>query len=213
MILNYTWPLFTGLFSILLFKVQKFDKASILVLILGFIGIVILGTGGSINNLVFLESKKGLILGLLAGVSYGLFSAYSSTLKDSNESALLLLFGTFLGAIGLTALSFSRYGWDMFSISRLDLLVGLIDGLILDALGYIVWTKALSISKKKNIDITSSRSLINFLPLISIILIGIFFNDEREVILQPYYLISFILILIACLIPNLKKKRKKLLDS
>lgn len=209
MVLNYTWPFFTGLLSIIIFKVQKFTFINLVTILCGLIGVMILGSEGSIANLKFDKSITGLFFGLGAGISYGFFSSFASTLSNSIDTSKLLLLGTLLGAIGLSLYSYFLYGNSMLKLSILDWTIAFFEGLILDAFGYIVWTRALAISVRDKIDITISTSSINFLPLFSILLIAVFYQDERSIIFETYYLVAFTLILIGTIIPNYRHKYKQ----
>ncbi|MBT8231718.1 MAG: EamA family transporter [Saprospiraceae bacterium] len=206
LVLNYTWPLFTVLISIVVFKVQKFNIITIISMAIGFLGIIILGSEGNIENLKFSKSILGLILGVGSGFAYGIFSAYASTLSNKLDTSKLLLTGSLIGAIGLTVISYFKYGLHLFDLSTLDLVVAFSLGLFLDGFAYITWTRALAISVRDKIDISISANLVNFLPLYSIALMGIFYLDERSVMSKPYFLLAFGLVLISSLIPNYLRK-------
>ncbi|MBK8516591.1 MAG: DMT family transporter [Saprospiraceae bacterium] len=91
LVLNYTWPFFTGIFTILFYKREKFNSIFYLSSILGFCGVVILLLKGDFASFSIIDSVKGFAFGLLAGLSYGLFSAYSSSLTTDKEHSHYLL--------------------------------------------------------------------------------------------------------------------------
>jgi drug/metabolite transporter (DMT)-like permease len=201
-ILNYTWPFFTGLFTIFIYKRQQADWVFYLTLLCGFLGIMVLASEGSSGNLNFSYSTLGLVFGILTGLSYGLFSSYASQFERPVDNARFLLLGTSLSAILLGMLSFYKYGTSMFDLSTLDWTIALIDGLLLDSFGYILWTRAQAIAARDRIDVTKVISLANYLPIFSLTLVAIFSKEERDIIFQPYFLVAFALVLLSSLIPN-----------
>ena len=190
--------------TIVIYQRQQFDLSFILTVVLGLFGIILLQSEGQLSALDFSESYLGLFMGVLCGISYGYYSAKSSGL-DKDELPSYLFTGTFISSILMTIFVLSRHGSSAFSISTYEWGLALFIGLIFDTSGYIFWTKAQAQAVIEKTDISKLVSLANYLPVFSILALAIFYEDERTIILQPYFLISMIVILLASLIPGLNK--------
>jgi drug/metabolite transporter (DMT)-like permease len=196
-ILNYTWLIFTVIFSDLFFR-KDCRTSRILRLIeafgiaLGFMSIVILATQGRITSLDSLNIK-GLAWGSLAGISYGFFSAFSSTVDQEDQSAFLF-----------TSILASTLWMGIFSIQEIDLISGItlndltivaVRGCFLNGAGYITWTSANRIAREKGVSISSIASLMFLLPLLSLIIIAILLKENS--LLKKYFLVSLVLIILS----------------
>lgn len=207
-ILNYTWPLFTGVLTIFMFKRQKIEALSFLSLTMGFIGILVLQSEGSLSNLAFGESYYGLFTGVLCGLAYGLYSSQASSLNKSQIPQYLFT-GTFISAIIMSIYTFSVYGINTLDLTTYEWALAFFIGFIFDTTGYIFWTKAQSKAVEEKIDITKVVSLANYLPVFSFILLALFYKEERVIIFQTYFIIAVILITTASVLPHFKIKIKK----
>jgi len=196
-ILNYTWLIFTVLFTDLLFR-KKSQKSKNLRLVetfgigLGFIAVVVLATRGKITGFE-ISNIKGFAWGLLSGISYGFFSAYSSTVDSKDQSAFLL--SSILVSLGLMSIfSIQEIGL-IHTITLNDLVVVAIRGCLLNGAGYITWTSANRIAREKDISISRIASLMFLLPLLSLIIIAVFMKEN--ILLKPYFLVSLALIILS----------------
>jgi len=205
-ILNYTWPFFTGLITVWFYKKEQPSLVFYITLLLGFLGIVVLASKGSIENLHFSYSITGLLFGLLTGFSFGVFSSFSSTIESEYENAVFLLTGSTLSFIFLGIVSFIKYGNDMFDLSFMDWVLAFFIGFFLDSIGYILWTRAQSIVREKELNISAILNLVYFLPIFSILLIGVLFEGERDLIVKPYFIIATVLILSSSIILRVSEK-------
>lgn len=209
LVLNYTWPFFTGLFTIIFYKREKFGLQFILSALLGILGVVMLFSKGDISSLNLGQSMIGLLFGLLAGISYGLFSAFSSTIKTERENLQFLFIGTFLSGILLLCFSVYRYGPTTFELSEFDWIIAFANGLILDSLGYYLWTTANRRAAEFNVEISTVTSIVNFLPILSILLVSIVFVDERTEIFRLYFISALALVFLSSYIGNMSANAKK----
>ncbi len=193
-ILNHTWPILTVIFSKLLFRSNKTRKSfsvgiiESLALGLGFISVMLVATEGVITNLNIVN-PPGLAWGLFAGVAYGLFSAYSATIPEDRMSTFLLT-GILTSLVLIMPLGIAE--WNTLHLPSLKefgfsfLLGGLVNGI-----GYVSWTLALSRAKEQGIAIVKIISLIFLLPLLSQIVIAIFLGETS--LFQVYFFISLAL--------------------
>lgn len=192
-ILNNTWPVFTVLIADFFFTRAKKNTLTRgvegLGIFLSFLSVVILVSGGNFSSLQL--DVRGILWGLLAGVSYGLFGAYSGT-KNELEQKIFLFTAISVSVllISIPAAIESRY---TNPLTVQDIAVAFSMGALLDGLGYILWTRAIRLSKERQTRVSSIASLMFFLPFINLAIVH-FVLDER-VLLQPYFIASLILIL------------------
>jgi len=205
LILNYTWPFFTGALTILIFKRQKLDWVFVLTMLLGFAGIVLLQSQGDVSNLGFGQSYYGLLMGVGCGLSYGFYSAESSKVSK-NDLPSFLFTGTFLSSIVMIIFILVNYDLNNLSITFNELFLAFFLGFFFESVGYLFWTKAQALAVEEKSDITKIVSLANYLPLFSILILGIFYNEEREIMTQGYFVFAFLLILSSSLLPVFMRK-------
>lgn len=192
-ILNNTWPVFTVLFAdLFLIKTRK-PKAircvEALGILLSFLSVVILVSGGNFASLQL--EIRGILWGLLAGISYGLFGAYSGVInRDEQKVFLLTAIALSLLLISVPALIESRH---TNPLTVLDIVVAFSMGALLDGLGYILWTSAIRLSKERKAQVSTIASLMFFLPFINLAIVR-FVLDEQQ-LYQPYFILSLVLIL------------------
>lgn len=195
-ILNYTWPLFTVLFTYLFFPLRM--KKSMIVhliesigILIGFFSIVLLGTNGNIQSLI-LTNTTGILWGIASGASYGLFSAYSSSVPKERQGAFLLasISTSFLFLL-IRAIP------DLHLLNLLsfkDILITLISGVIIGGVADITWTSANRLAKVQKVSITKVASLMFFLPIFAVLVIAILLN-EWQIVSKWSFLASFISIM------------------
>lgn len=206
-VLNYTWPFFTGLFTVLIYRRQKIGVLFLLTMILGFLGIVVLQSKGQISNLLFDQSYYGLIMGIACGVSYGFYSAKSSQVAK-NDLPSFLFTGTFLSSVVMIVYVLLTHNLATISMSLNELVLAFFIGFFFESLGYLFWTRAQTLAVEEKTDITKVVSLANYLPLFSIALLGLFYSDERSLFTEWYFLVSVFLIIGGSLLPVVFGRRK-----
>ena len=197
-ILNYTWPFFTALFTLVMYRRQKVNALFIVSTVLGLTGIFVLASKGSIWSLDFMTSKEGLLFGLLAGSSYGLFSAYSSSVSEENLPRFLFT-STFVATILMGIFAYWYHGKDAFVLIWSDWCLALISGVFLDAIGYILWTKAQVVAVEVKEDITNVVSLSYYLPILSLMIVALVFQEKH--LMQPYFILAVLLVTSSALVP------------
>ncbi|MEA3356958.1 MAG: DMT family transporter [Patescibacteria group bacterium] len=195
-ILNYTWPIFTIIFTKSFFRKSRrsvpYRVIETLGILSGFLSIMIIATEGRLS-LIDLSNISGILWGLLSGASYGLFSAYSSTVPDKDSSVFLIssVFSSLIlmAGISLTEISIIK------TLTLKDLIPTAILGIVLDGIGYIAWTRANRLAHTQNIPISSIASITLLLPILSLIIVTILLGETQ--ILQPYFALSFFLIVLS----------------
>ena len=194
-VLNYTWPLFTALFTELFFRTHKHVKSKAVYLVegtgilLGFLSTLLMVTEGHILSFN-ITNGRGLAWGLFAGASYGLYSAFSSTVEKDKQLTFLIT-SAGLGVIGLGLLSvFQASSLSGLTIPRLLAVVAL--GCVVDGFGYIVWTRTNRGARELGVSIASITSIVYVLPVLSLIVLSISFRESR--ILQPYFILVLVLL-------------------
>ncbi|MAU11525.1 MAG: hypothetical protein CL607_17005 [Anaerolineaceae bacterium] len=196
-LLNYTWPLFTIIFTMTIFGrkakrplsyrlVQQFG------ILMGFAAVIIVGTRGDFASLD-LSNGPGIAWGLMGGMSYGLFSAFSSTVAK-DEQGLFLLRAVLFSLLLMSLVSLSEL--DVIgSLTLSDVLIAASTGLFMNGLGYITWTRANRLAYELQIDISSIASIMFVLPVLSLGIIALMFGEDH--LTQPYFLMALLLILLS----------------
>ncbi len=220
-ILNYTWLIFTVFFSETVFHSLR-GKFTLKVLIeyLGiaaaFFSIYILALEGKLNSFDFTNSK-GILWGLFGGISYGFFSAYSGTI-DKNQQPVFLLSAVFAGLIAMLVTTFfttNSFSDELQNIQLSDILLAAALGILVDAFGYIMWTRSLSVARNQKLNVAKVVSIVFVLPVTSLVIISLFLKEYT--IFKPYFLASLGVLIIGALLAqrsqsiaaSIRKKTKK----
>ena len=210
-ILNYTWPIFTVIFTELFFRKKTRKSSSLQIIevaaiILGFLSVIVLASKGNIALLKILNIK-GFGWGLLSGISYGIFSSYSGTISKDEQSAFLF-----------SSISFSLILMLILSVPELnlietfttnDLLIVATLGCLLNGIGYITWTASNRLAREKNISISTVASLMFVLPLLSLVIISALLKETQ--LFQPYFIVSLFLIILSGVLSQKAEIAAKLL--
>lgn len=94
-IINYLWPMMIVIFAVPILK-EKLTTKKIVAVILSFIGVIIIATKGNLNLLQFAK-PLGVILAIIAAMSYGLFSVLGKKQNyDKTTSMLFYYLFTFI---------------------------------------------------------------------------------------------------------------------
>jgi len=137
--LNYVWPIFLVLFSILFLK-QKIPLKAILSLVVSFTGIVIIITGGNLKSL-HINSTTGMLLALLSALFWA--SYWVLNMKDTRNETSKIWLNLFFGLIYVSV-------YYLFTQKRLSLpspgglLGSLYIGIFEMSLTFVIWLKALN---------------------------------------------------------------------
>ncbi len=200
MVLNYTWPLFTVAFTRAVFGPRgshgdgrrgagAWEAFGI---VLGLAAVVVVATQGNVLSLD-LANPVGILWGLAAGVSYGFFSGYSSTVSREDHGAFL--FSSILASWALMALASLTERELLANLTLVDVAVAAAKGILLDGVGYITWTQANRLAREEGLPIASVASLTFALPLLALIWIALLLHEAT--LTEPYFLVSLALIVLS----------------
>ncbi len=138
-----------------------------------------------------LSNTAGVAWGLLAGSSYGLFSAYSSTVPKEHNATFLIV-ANFASLIMLAVLSVSEvHVLETMGLGEWALVF--VSGGILGGLGYITWTRANRLAHDLQIDISTIASMMFALPVLSLVVIAVMLGESS--ITRPFFLVSLLLLI------------------
>ncbi len=166
--LNLIWPIVISIFSVIFLK-QKFSVKTIIGLVISFLGIVIIATRGDLFAFHFHN-----LFGVLLAVSSAfIWAAYwILNLLDTREESVKLFGAFFYGTI-FTGIYLALF--DSFTGFEIKYLMGAVYvGIFEMGITFYFWLKALSLSNDK----AKTSTLIYLFPVISMILIYIFLNED-----------------------------------
>lgn len=167
LVVQYLWPVFIVLLSIILLK-ERLKISSILAIILGFLGILIVLTKGNISTVSFSNFSTVLIVAL-GSFSFALFSVLSKKLNSPNPYLTTVIF--FIGGLSLAA--FAMVLFSEFKLpSKSELLPVIVNGALINGISYIFWLEALN-----KIKASTAATLVFITPVLSSIYIVILFNE------------------------------------
>ncbi len=200
MVLGSTWPLFTVLFTYLLFQTNHNTPHSTQIvqvfgMSIGFFAIVILATQGQPQTLR-ISNGPGIMFALVAGSSYGLYSALSSQI-DGENTVDFLFQAVLISAIVMWAFSLP----DIQELPRLtpsDYTIAAFKGLAINGIGYFTWMRANQLAYERGLDVSAISSIMFILPLLGLTIVAVFLGERY--IFQPYFLGSLAMILTSSLV-------------
>ena len=192
-LLNYTWPLFTVVFTRLLYSPPPDDRLTRWIervgIALGFIAVVLVSTKGHLRNLQAVAAG-GILWGLAAGMCYGFYSAYSSIVPEKEHGAFLLYS---IGASWILMLALSARELPLLaSLSAVEVLIVIVIGCVFDGLGYITWTRANSLAAETGVSVSAIASMTFVLPLTNLFWVSLLLRERS--ILRPYFFVSLLLV-------------------
>lgn len=192
-VLNYTWPVFTVLFSRTLFSDQERPPSGMAVvfegvsLLLGLFSVTLLATEGDVTGF-HITNLPGLLWGLAAGASYGLFSAFSATVTEKQQPTFLL---TAIGSSLLFVLPLGLMEWELAArISPADIGAALAMGFLVNGVSYITWTSALHRARQQGVSTAKIVAPMFLVPLLSLVVVSVLLGEGK--IGQPYFLLSLL---------------------
>ncbi|HPI18856.1 MAG TPA: DMT family transporter [Candidatus Kapabacteria bacterium] len=190
--LNYTWGIIVVLLSIILLK-QKIHFINIIFLIISFVGVVIIATGGNFTDLHF-KNPEGVIYALSSALVWGLF--WILNMKDSRDDLIKLFLNFFFGFIFVVIYTVFFTSFKMqISVS---FIAAVYVGIFEMGITFVFWLKALQLSKT-----TALVSNLAYLsPFLSLFFVSIIIKEE----IQFSTIIGLIFIVIGIILQNLVKK-------
>jgi drug/metabolite transporter (DMT)-like permease len=193
--LNQTWIILLPLLSIIILG-QKIGAKSILALIIGFIGVLIISTQGDILGLRF-TNVVGVALALGSAVIWSLFWIYN--VKDERDEVLKLFLNFSFGFVFIlvATLVFSNV-----AVSDINGILGSVYvGAFEMGITFVLWLKALSLSETT----AKVSSLIYLVPFISLIIIH--FTVGEDILVST--IVGLVFIVAGIIIQQYGGKAKK----
>jgi len=190
--LNYTWGIVVVLLSIIILK-QKIHLINVFFLLISFLGVVIIATGGSIADLQF-KNLEGVFYALSSAFVWGLF--WILNMKDKRDDLIKLFLNFFFGFIFvlLYTVLYSSFEIEV----NYSLLAAVYVGIFEMGITFVFWLKALQFSKT-----TALVSNLAYLtPFLSLFFVSVFIKEE----IQFSTIIGLIFIVIGIILQNLLKK-------
>ncbi len=187
--LNYTWGIIVVLLSIIFLK-QKIHFINIFFLIISFVGVVIIATGGNFTDLHF-KNPEGVIYALSSALIWGLF--WILNMKDRRDDLIKLFLNFFFGFIFvLIYTAFFTSFKIQFSAS---FIAAVYVGIFEMGITFVFWLKALQLSKT-----TALVSNLAYLsPFLSLFFVSIILKEE----IQFSTIVGLIFIVIGIILQNL----------
>ena len=185
LVIQYTWPIFVTIFSVLILKEHVTPRTYAATLI-GFLGIVIAVSKGNIAQINLSNLYLDLLV-IIAACTFGLFSVLSK--KYNYEPITLTTYFYISGTL------FSFIAMCIFSkvilpqLNSLHLII--LNGALINGLSYVFWILALKYGNASFV-----APFVFLAPVIAAFLIIIFFNEP----VLPAYFISLFMVVIAGLL-------------
>ena len=160
--LNYIWPITLVLLSIPLLK-QKISGISIIAIVISFVGIIVISTGGNILSLEF-RNPLGVLLAAGSSVFWSLY--WILNMRDKRDEVVKLFMNFIFGSLFVFIAVLYNHSWE--PISFYGFAGGLYLGLFEMGLVFFIWLKALQYSENT----AKVANLIYFSPFISLLIIN-----------------------------------------
>lgn len=185
LVLQYSWPIFIVLLSVLILK-EKLTPKRALAVLFGFLGVVLVLTKGNFVQ-IRLDNYFVDILVLIAAFIFGLFSVLSKKVRLEPYTMITIYFLT------ATVASFISMLWlSDFSLPTKDALIPiLINGLLVNGFSYIFWIKAL-----KQAETSFVAPFVFLTPVLAALYLIVFFKEP----LLPVYGLGLLAVIIGGLL-------------
>lgn len=185
LVLQYSWPIFIVLLSVLILK-EKLTLKRALAVLFGFLGVVLVLTKGNFTQ-IRLDNYFVDILVLIAALTFGLFSVLSKKVHLEPYTMITVYFLT------ATVASFVSMLWlSDFSLPTKDALIPiLVNGLLVNGFSYIFWIKAL-----KQAEASFVAPFVFLTPVLAALYLIIFFREP----LLPVYGLGLLAVIIGGLL-------------
>lgn len=194
-ILLYTAPIFTMLFA-RVFNGTVLTKINIISIVLCFTGCFFIVTNGSINN--FVGDTVGIILGILAGMSYGILPIFNKNLPEGIDPYTLMFYSFLAGVLVISSQINPVESLGTLMQDKSMVILGLGFGFFPTILSHLFFLKAI-----KYLDPIRVSVVANFEVMVASCLGFFVYGEELGVI----KIIGMVLIIIASTLPSLKRKR------
>jgi len=166
LVLQYTWPIFIMIFSILILK-EKLTIKRALTAVFGFSGVVLILTKGNFTQ-IHLDNYFADMIVLIAAIIFGLFSVLSKKVHFEPYTMITVYFLT------STIASFVSMIWlSDFSLPTTNAFIPiLVNGLFVIGFSYIFWIKALKYAEASFV-----APFIFLTPVLAALYLIIFFKE------------------------------------
>ncbi|GAA4652431.1 DMT family transporter [Kistimonas scapharcae] len=188
--LNYTWALTLTILSVVMLG-QRLTRIDILACCMGYIGALIIATGGNVLGLSF-DSPTGVVLALFSTLLWALYWIYNTRNTDNPVIALLLCFLCGLPFIIAANIVMGDLTWHWKGIAG-AIYVGLFEM----GITFVLWLTAL----KKATHIARVSNLIFISPFLSLVFIAFILGEP----IQPATFAGLIIIVSAVVIQQKQK--------
>ncbi len=192
-IINYLWPIMTVLFACLIMK-EKLTVRKSLAMVLSFVGVIIVTTGGKLSG-IGADNLIGALYCVLAAISYGLFSVLNKH-KGYNKYFSMMIY--YLAAL-IISLVYTVVTEDWFTLDLPQTAGMLWSGIFTTALAFTTW--ALALEKG---DTAKISNLAYLTPFLSLIWTWILLGEDFD----PFSLIG-LLFIVAGIFVQIKRKKSK----
>ena len=190
-IINYLWPIMTVLFACLIMR-EKLTVQKSVAMVLSFIGVIIVTTGGKLSG-IGTDNLIGALYCILAAVSYGLFSVLN---KHKGYDKYFSMMVYYLAAL-IISLAYTVATNDWFTLDLPQTAGMLWSGIFTTALAFTTW--ALALEKG---DTAKISNLAYLTPFLSLIWTGLVLGESFD----PYSLLGLLLI-VAGIFVQIKRKK------
>lgn len=187
-IINYLWPVFVVIFSILILK-EKFNCTTILAILLSFLGAMLVFSKGEMSAPDG-ANAVGYLLAFAAAIVYGLFSVLGKKLYFDKFTSMLAYYVSSFILIVPTMLLISGFAIPQ---SPSTLLALLFLGGLSSSVGFVFWFKALALGDTHKI-----ANLAYITPFLALVFVY-FINGEATPLIS---ILGLILILAGILLQS-----------
>ena len=168
MVINFSWPVMMVILSIPILK-QSIDIKSFLSIILCYIGVIAIATGGDLLSLSF-NSPKGVFYMLFSTVIWSLFWLLNTKNKNDPLASLFLIF-----LFSSPVIFLIMYFTDSFVVPSIEGLMGSIYiGFFEMGISIILWQSALKISTT----VSRVASLVFITPFMSLVVLYLVLGEK-----------------------------------
>ncbi len=192
LVIQYTWPILIVLLSLFIGR-EKMTVKKAASLVLGFLGVIIVLTGGKIGSIRF-DNITVFLLVALGALCFALFSVLGGRVALDPLAANTVYFLTAAVSAFFSMIFFS--GWEVPYGS--ELLPVLLNGILVNGISYYFWIVAL-----RETSPSFAAPFIYISPVLSSVYLVLFFNEA----FRPSYGIALALVLAGGFINSLKEKK------
>jgi drug/metabolite transporter (DMT)-like permease len=166
--LNYTWAIQLVILSIPLLK-QRIDLKSVLAIIVGYVGVLVIATQGNIS-LLRVANLQGTLLALGSAVIWALFWIYN--IKDKRDAVVKLLLNFLFGFVYICVYLVINQKMKIPSLTGLAgaAYVGVFEM----GITFVLWLKALRLSRTT----AQVSNLIYLTPFLSLFIINVVVGEK-----------------------------------